>query len=245
MNGIVDIHAHILPGVDDGAADWEEARWMLQCAYKQGINTVIATPHYTHRQDVGRLRKLAGQLDEEAKKIAPDFAVFLGQEILYFDSMVERLKEGQALTMAGSRYVLVEFMPELSYKKLYQAVRTVLMAGYYPVLAHIERYRALRDEGQMEELAETGCHMQMNYRSLQGGLFDRDARWCRKQVLDGRIQFLGTDMHHKEYRTPEIGKSLEWLEGHIEEGPLGFILQKNAFKILDSGILAGEKEKNE
>lgn len=245
MKGIIDIHAHILPGVDDGASDWEEARQMLQCTYAQGIRTVIATPHYSHRQDVLRLRKLAGQLDEEAKAIAPDFDIYLGQEILYFDSMVERLKEGHALTMAGSRHVLVEFMPEVPYKKLYQAVRNVLLSGYYPVIAHVERYRALRDEGQMEELEETGCLMQMNYRSLQGGLFDQDARWCKRQVLDGRIQFLGTDMHHEDHRTPEIEKSLRWLNGHVEERLLGSLVRGNAEKILKTGILAGDKEKHE
>lgn len=217
VEGIIDVHAHILPGVDDGAADWDEARRMLQCAYGQGVRTVIATPHYSHRQDVGRLRRLAGQLDEEAKKIAPEFDVLLGQEILYFDSMTERLKEGHALTMAGSRYVLVEFMPEIPYQKLYQAVRTVLMSGYYPIVAHVERYRVLRDERHMEELAGTGCQMQMNYRSLQGNVFDRDARWCRRQVQEGRIQLLGTDMHHMDHRTPEISKSLDWLKFHIEE----------------------------
>lgn len=233
---MIDIHAHILPGVDDGAADWDEARWMLGCAYEQGIRTMIATPHYSHRQDVGKLRELAGQMEEEAKNIAGDFRVFLGQEILYFDSMVERLKEGHALTMAGSRYVLVEFMPETSYKKLYQAVRNVLMSGYYPVIAHVERYSVLRDEGHMEELAGTGCYLQMNYRSLQGGMLDRNSRWCRKQVQEGRIDLLGTDAHHRDYRTPEIAKSLGWLERHIEERPLTYMLRENALKILEAGI---------
>ena len=240
MKRMIDIHAHILPGVDDGAADWEEARWMLRCAYDQGIRTVIATPHYSHRQDVGRLRELAGQMDEEAKKIAPDLDIYLGQEILYFDSVVERLKEGHALTMAGSRHVLVEFMPEVSYKKLYQAVRALLMSGYYPVIAHVERYRVLREHGQMEELAETGCYMQMNYRSLQGNLLDRNVRWCRKQVTDGRIQFLGTDMHHKDYRSPEIGKSLGWLQSHVEEQQLNSMLGEKAFEIMKTGDFSGD-----
>lgn len=236
MSGIVDIHVHILPGVDDGAADWDEARWMLQCAYEQGIRSLIATPHYSRRQDVERLRQLAGRLDDEAKRIDPDFQIYLGQEILYFDSLVERLKEGHALTMAGSRHVLVEFMPEVPYKKLYQAVRTVLMAGYYPIIAHVERYRALREEGQMEELAETGCRMQMNYRSLQGGIFDQNARWCRRQVQAGRIAFLGTDAHHRDHRTPEIAKSLQWLESHVGEEELGEMTRGNALGVIRQGI---------
>lgn len=236
MSGIVDIHVHILPGVDDGAADWDEARWMLQCAYEQGIRSLIATPHYSRRQEVERLRQLAGRLDDEAKRIDPDFQIYLGQEILYFDSLVERLKEGHALTMAGSRHVLVEFMPEVPYKKLYQAVRTVLMAGYYPIIAHVERYRALREEGQMEELAETGCRMQMNYRSLQGGIFDQNARWCRRQVQAGRIAFLGTDAHHRDHRTPEIAKSLQWLESHVGEEELGYMTRGNALEMIRQGM---------
>ena len=241
MKGIVDMHAHILPGVDDGAADWEETRWMLQCAYDQGIRTVIATPHYSHRQDVGRLKKLAAEADDEAKKIAPDFKVCLGQEILWFDSMAERLKEGQALTLAGSRYVLVEFMPEVAYKKIYQATRSILMAGYYPIIAHVERYSALRDDGQMEELAGTGCQMQMNYRSLEGGIFDRNARWCRRQVQEGRISLLGTDAHHRSYRTPEIGKSLGWLADHVEEQQVTEMTRNGALEIIRAGSAAGDK----
>lgn len=237
MNGIIDIHVHILPDVDDGAADWDETRWMLQCAYEQGIRSLIATPHYSRRQDVERLRQLAGRLDDEAKRIDPDFQVYLGQEILYFDSLAERLKEGHALTMAGSRHVLVEFMPEVPYKKLYQAVRSVLLAGYYPIIAHVERYRALREEGQMEELAETGCRMQMNYRSLQGGVFDQNARWCRRQVQAGRIAFLGTDAHHRDHRTPEIAKSLQWLESHVGEEELGEMTRGNALEVIRQGMV--------
>lgn len=237
IKGIIDIHAHILPGVDDGADDWEETRWMLRCAYEQGIRTIIATPHYSRRQDTGKLREKANRLEEEAREIAPDYRTYLGQEILYFDSLVEHLKEGHALTMAGSRHVLVEFMPEVSYKKLYQAVRTVLMAGYYPIIAHVERYRALRDEGQMEELAETGCWMQMNYRSLQGGIFDQNARWCRRQVQAGRIAFLGTDAHHRDYRTPEIAKSLQWLESHVREEELGNMTRGNALGVIRQGMV--------
>lgn len=238
--GIIDIHAHILPGVDDGAADWDEARWMLQCAYGQGIRTIIATPHYSQGQDVRRLEELARQMDKEAKRIDPGFNIFLGQEILYFGSMAERLKEGHALTMAGSRYVLVEFMPEVPYRKLYQAVRTVMMAGYYPIIAHVERYQALRDDGHMEELAGTGCHMQMNYRSLQGGMLDRNARWCRRQAQDGRIAFLGTDMHHRTYRTPEIIRSLRWLEGHVCDEWFADMTRGNAL-----GTMIGTLKKEE
>lgn len=232
MEGTIDIHAHILPGVDDGAEDWDETRWMLRCAYEHGIRAIIATPHYSPGQDVGRLRTLAWKANEEAGKISSDFHVYLGQEILYFDSMVERLKEGHALTMAGSRFVLVEFRPDQPYKKLYQAVRSLLLAGYYPIIAHVERYKALRNEKLIEELADMGCRLQMNYRSLNGSVIDRDTRWCRKQVRNDRINFLGTDAHHRDYRTPKIGKSLKWLKRHIAKQLFEKMTRGNALRIL-------------
>lgn len=225
---IIDIHAHILPGVDDGAGDWKEARWMLSCAYRQGIHTIIATPHYSHRQDVVQLRQFASQLDMEAKRIAPDFSIFLGQEILYFDSIVECLQAGHALTMAGSRYVLVEFMPDISFSRMYQAVRKLLVAGYHPILAHVERYSAMRDEEQMQEMIRAGCYLQMNYKSIQGGLFDHNVRRCRRLVKERQIHFLATDMHGKDHRTPEISKSLRWLAGHVDESHVSYMLEKNA-----------------
>ena len=229
---IIDIHAHILPGVDDGAGDWEEARCMLACAYRQGIRSIIATPHYSHRQDVNRIRHLTGQLNLEAKRIAPDFKIFPGQEILYFDSMVERLQEGQALTLAGSRCVLVEFMPDCTYHKLYQAARRLLIGGYRPIIAHVERYTALQDEGQMQELIKAGCYLQMNYKSLQGGMLDGRARWCRRQVKERHIHFLATDMHHRNHRTPEIAKSLRWLADHVDGSQISYLVEKNAQQIL-------------
>lgn len=246
MEGIIDVHAHLLPGVDDGADNWEEAVWMLNCAYEQGIRAVIATPHYSRRQNTDRLRQKAQRLTEEAEKIGTDFKVYLGQEILYFESIIEQLQEGHALTLAGSRYVLVEFMPQTSYGKIYQGIRKIMLAGYHPVVAHVERYDALRDAGQMDELAGTGCMLQLNYRSLQGGLFDRNAKWCRKQVLDGRIGLLGTDAHHRDYRTPDIAGSLRWLESHAGS-QLAAMTRNHALEIIRQGM-AGEplqKDKNQ
>lgn len=213
---VIDIHAHILPGIDDGAANWEESRKMLEMAYNQGIHTIIATPHFSRKQSFNQLQELTGKLNEEAKKIYPDFQIYLGQEILYFDSLVDYLKEGKALTLANSRYILVEFMPNVRYHNLYQWVRKILMAGYLPVIAHVERYHTLRKENRLQELAAIGCYLQMNYRSLEGGFFDSNTRWCRRCVLNGDIHFLGTDMHHSSYRTPVIKKSLNWLKHNAE-----------------------------
>lgn len=214
--GIVDIHAHILPGVDDGAESWDESGKMLDIAISQGIRAVIATPHYSRHLQVRKVRDLVSRLSQDIQNRCPDFRIYAGQEILYFDSMVEVLNVGDALTLADSRYVLVEFMPDASYKKMYQGLRKILQGGYYPVIAHVERYEAMRTEEHLNEVQMMGCLLQMNYSSLQGSIFDKNVKWCRRQIQQERIHLLGTDMHHTGRRSPMIDRSIAWLSRHVE-----------------------------
>lgn len=233
MTGIIDIHAHILPGIDDGARDWDESRKMLEEAYGQGIRYIVATPHYTRKGLPPQIYDLAARLREEAQKIAPDFMTGLGQETYYHEGLVENLKEGKALTLEESRYVLVEFDPQVTYHSLYLAIRKLTMARYIPVIAHVERYFCLREENNMEDLVQCGCRLQMNYGSLEGNsIWNREVRWCRRQILEGFIHCLGTDMHRMDYRKPDIGESLRWLEKHVGEMELNALLRHNADKLL-------------
>ena len=140
MMKIIDVHAHILPGVDDGSENWNESIEMLRMAYEQGIRTIIATPHYHQGQDIERLKETTGILRQEAQKLDPEYGIFLGQELMDSEGILDELRKGRALTMAGSRYVLIEFLPNVSYSRLYQRLRQLQGAGYIPILAHAERY---------------------------------------------------------------------------------------------------------
>lgn len=229
---IIDMHTHILPGVDDGSRSLEESCRMLEHAAEQGVQAVIATPHYSRRQGTDGLQELAELLQEKIRKTLPHFCVYLGQETYYHDDLTERLRSGQALSLAGSRYVLVEFDPMVSYAKLFQGVRRLLQAGYVPVLAHMERYLCLRQGENLEDLAGSGCLFQMNYESLKGSRFNRETGWCRKQVSQGRIQFLGTDMHRLDHRPPDIDGAWRWLERHVAPEVLEAIAHGNPMRLI-------------
>ena len=129
MTGIIDIHAHILTGIDDGSRDWDESRKMLEESYRQGIRYIIATPHYSRRGLNPDIYDLSEKLREEARRIAPDFRTGLGQETYYHEGLVENLRDGKALTLEGSQYVLVEFDPQVPYMKMYQAVRKLTITS--------------------------------------------------------------------------------------------------------------------
>lgn len=229
---MIDIHAHILPGVDDGARTMEESCILVKQAADAGFRAMIATPHYSRRRGAEGYAELAEELQREVAKFDPEFKIFLGQETYYHEELVERLGEGKALTMAGSRYVLVEFDTGVSFQTLNRAIRQLLTARYVPVIAHMERYACLRDEKNLQEVYGSGCLMQMNYESLVGHWFSSEVRWCRKQVKDGHIHFLGTDMHRTDYRPPEISKAMEWLKDNIDRHARRDLTYQNALRMI-------------
>ena len=240
ISGIIDVHAHILPGVDDGAKTMDETRRMLQLAYDQGGGGIIATPHYLFggdSQSAEELREVLAQVQREAWSIDPEFQIYCGNEVLYFDGMAEDLKEGKILTLGDSRYVLTEFYDNVSFHEIYQGVRKVAMAGYRMVIAHVERYFCLREAGKLDSLIQAGAVIQMNYKSLEGGMFSSDSRWCRRQVLEGRVHLLGTDMHNTGSRAPEILQAVKWLHRKKGEAEASAILRDNAETILADKIL--------
>lgn len=232
----IDIHCHILPGIDDGASDGRESMQMLRLAAEQGFRKVIATPHCSeHFPDVkpDRVRNLCRKLERAARKrIDPEFEVFPGNEILCTAYSMERIQRHEVLSLADSRYILLEFLPAVSYSELFRSIRLVLASQYTPVVAHIERYGALREEGRVEELIGTGARMQMNYRPVGGKWHNETTRWCRKMLKQGAVHLLGTDMHNTEGRSPETEKAMEWMKGHLTRKYQIDLCYKNAEKII-------------
>lgn len=120
--GIFDIHCHIVPGVDDGAADIEETRKLLEMEYKQGVRNIILTPHFRFQMFETSLEKVQRQFrlaEEAAADISKDLHLYLGCEFHANMEMLPMLREKKVSTMAGSRYVLVEFShnSEASYSR--------------------------------------------------------------------------------------------------------------------------------
>lgn len=228
----IDIHAHILPGVDDGARSIEEACVLVQRMAETGFSTIIATPHYSRRRGTEGYEEIFEKLKTAVEEVIPGFQLYLGHETYYHEELAERLKEGNAFTLAGSRYVLVEFDNEVAFQTIHRAIRRLLTSGYYPIIAHMERYYCLREPKNLHEIYSSGCYFQMNYESLEGHWFQTEVRWCRKQVQEGKIHFLGTDMHRTDYRPPETEKAMQWLERHVDMDIVRTITYENALRVI-------------
>lgn len=241
---IIDIHSHILPGLDDGASSERESIRMLKLAAKQGVTAVIATPHYSPEylsKSPDEIRNMCASLEQKAREaIRPEFRIYSGQEVLYNQDVPEKLQRGEILTLADSRYVLVEFMPWVPYSEMQRCVRTLTQEQYRPIFAHVERYEVLREEGRPEELVDMGALLQMNYRRISGKWYEETTRWCRKMLKQEKIHFLGTDMHNTKTRRPSIDDAYVWMDKHLEPSYLKKICYRNQKIILNK---TNEKEK--
>ncbi|MDO4265184.1 MAG: protein tyrosine phosphatase [Eubacteriales bacterium] len=235
----IDIHCHMLPEVDDGAENMETALSMLALSEKQGAREIILTPHYEHGCNgyrKGELSERFSELCERAEAAGIGLKLHLGNEILWFDGAVQAVRDKEALTLAGSRYMLIEFYPDVSFQQMLRAVRSVVQEGYIPVIAHYERYETLRRQNgdqEIEELLCQGALFQMNFNSLSGkGLLsgicpDRRTAWCRRQVKAGNVSFFGTDAHNLGARSPEHDRAAAWLKAQIGEAELLELLFEN------------------
>ena len=151
MKGIYDIHCHIVPGVDDGAKDLKTSVRMLQKEYDDGVRNIIATPHFRYdmfepsleqvKKQFLRVRKAAAEIGEDG------IQMYLGCELHSSMDMTDCLKKGERLTMSGSRYVLTEFRTSDEKSYIRERVQALIRKGYYPIIAHVERYHSVVKNG--------------------------------------------------------------------------------------------------
>lgn len=235
-SGYFDMHCHILPGVDDGSKNMEMSLKMLEMEYRQGVRNIVFTPHcFAGRTQPELIKARYDELVDQAKEQFPELTLYLGNELMYSDTIVEELFDKNAYTINGTSYVLVEFYTDLSWKQLSAAMRRIGSEGYRPILAHMERYECLvRHTDRVDELISQGVVMQMNCESVVGGLFDRQAADCRRLIESGRIHLLGTDAHRIDWRPPNFIDALRVLTKKIkDEDLLQRILLDNPKKILE------------
>lgn len=237
---LFDIHCHILPGVDDGSQDLETSMEMLRIAYEDGTREILLTPHYM----LGRNKYTYADLDEKFEMLKaevekcgefPDLKLYLGNEILYEEGIATKLREGDIHTMNGTRYVLIEYNVRTPYSEILHSVDEIIQARYIPIIAHVERFRALEKRpDRIEAMIGLGCLMQMNISSVDGGFLNENKGWCRKMIKKGYITFLGTDAHNTDSRAPYTQEYINWIAKKCGEDEAEYMLE-GAAKLMIQG----------
>jgi len=213
---IIDMHCHILPGVDDGPATMKATLATLREAENQGIEAMIVTPHFHPGRYMVTAEIALSALERvksEAENAGLEIDLYPGQECYYYSGLISELESGNVLTMNGTRYVLVEFEPETQYSTITFAVRELRDNGYKPIIAHFERYRCLyQRKERLAELRKHGAKLQLNYdRLIEKGNFLHPNGW-RKLLKDGYVDYLGSDTHGMKFRPLHVDQAMDWLE---------------------------------
>lgn len=232
-----DIHSHIIYHIDDGSRTPEESLALIRQDRAEGARDIIATPHYyvQYPTDPDRIRAELATIQNMADADGLDVHLYSGNEVLWFDSMTERLQSGEILTLADSHYTLIEFYPEEGYQTILRAVRNVRNAGYRPIIAHAERFRAMQEHG-LEEVRDFGAYVQLSTEPLShkglSGLLDRETKFIQKALKNQQADFLGTDMHRTDHRPPVLRDAIRWIEKNLDPDYADDVLERNAEAIL-------------
>ena len=220
---IVDIHAHILPGLDDGSYDWEMTLEMAQMAVRSGVAAMVATPHCgLPEQDMeGRAERIRGKVRELRDFMAQQqipLIVCPGMEIFGTEETPELLRQGKLMTLNGSRYPLIEF-PFTDYGlEATRILERVRMDGYIPVVAHPERYQYVQEDPRLLNLwVDIGCLLQLNRGSLMGR-FSETAQMLALAMVDrGFACTVASDAHTSVSRTPWMADVEELLRQEFSD----------------------------
>jgi len=209
-----DLHCHILPGLDDGATDLSVSIEMAKALAADGVTVAACTPHILpglYHNSGPQIRQAAAELQGVLDREGIPLKLVTGADNHITPSFVAELRSGHLLTLADSRYVLVEPPHHVAPPRLEDLFFNLLVGGFVPILTHPERLTWIESHYQtIERLAKAGIWMQLTAGSLQGA-FGRSARYWSERMLDeGLVHILATDAHDVERRPPNLGQGREF-----------------------------------
>lgn len=216
---MIDLHSHILPGLDDGASTWEDALQMARMAVADGIRTMVASPHlYKNRTpDQGKINlkaEVLARINEFKEKLADegiDLEILPGCDFPLSYESLQLLEDDQVFTINdGKRYLLLEF-PDASLPPASEDICFRLQSqGITPIITHSERHFIFHEmPRKLQRLLDLGCLAQVTASSLTGGFGRSVARVAREMMRQGYFKILATDAHNTGRRPPLLRQALE------------------------------------
>ena len=212
---MIDIHCHLMPGVDDGSKDLAETLAMFENAYTSGVTSMILTPHYIkgtkYNLKNSAKRQVTEILREALRRADIDINVYYGNEVYIDDKLPELIESGEVATLANSRYVLVELPVNAEDKNAGNVFFRLKSNGITPIIAHPERYIYFQKHPEkVMDYIKLGCLLQGNYMSLLGKYGKKAQKTLKVLLKNDVITFLGSDVHHahNDYHIPEAEKAV-------------------------------------
>ena len=212
-DAFVDVHCHILPGLDDGPPDWTESLAMARLAVSDGISTVAATPHQlgSHSGNDGEtIRACCRQMRHLLDQHGIPLRVVPGADVRIEPDLVPKIRSGEVVTLADQRrHVLLE-LPHEVYFPLNRLLRSLHAAGVVGILSHPERNRGILARPQVvEPLVDAGCLLQVTAGSLLGTFGPQIQNFAEWLVAEGLVHFIASDAHGPKSRRPLLKRAFD------------------------------------
>jgi len=211
---MIDLHCHILPGLDDGAQDLQESLDMAAMALKDGVDTIVATPHTLDGLYSNSLDEVAQSVEAFRASLSDrgiDISIRPGADVHLCPGMLEAIREGRAITIDNAgKYLLLELPPQNIPPQIKDEIFSLKLNGITPIITHPERHPAMqRDLRILHELVSMGALAQVTAMSVAGE-FGLPIRACAQAMLEQRlIHVIASDAHSVESRPPILSRAVE------------------------------------
>lgn len=243
---MIDIHCHLLPGLDDGAQNIEQSLELARKAVEEGIHTVIATPHCipeVYFNEGEAVLEKVRSLQEELRCVGIPLKVLPGMEVHLALDIPRRLGTGSALTLGNSgKYVLLEFPLSSVPSYSEQVIFEIMLKGIKPILAHPERNKEIIEEPTiLYNLIDKGCLVQITSGSLIGGFGTKIQKLSSEFLKLGWVDFIASDAHHPQKRPLVLREAFNIAASIVNENEARKLVIENPQRVINGHpILKGE-----
>jgi protein-tyrosine phosphatase len=232
----VDIHSHILHGLDDGARTIDESVEMLEIARRTGTTDIVATPHANSRYPFRperideRIAALTGRVDIRIHR-GCDFHLEMG-------NIQAALADPRKYTIDGGEYLLVELPEATLFANTESILQRLMDAGMVPIITHPERNAMLqRSLDELAQWVDVGCYVQVTAGSFLG-LFGKRPESSAHELLDaGLVHFVASDGHDPRVRTPSLRETYEYLVERTGDDRIRPLFVENPMAVLTGGTI--------
>lgn len=208
---MIDLHSHILPGIDDGAKTLEISLEMARIALDDGIYTMACTPHIypgLYMNDAAGIARHRDTLQAALDANSLPLKLVTGADVHLVPGLLDGLRAGRVPTLAGSRYVLLEPSHNIVPPRFLESVFSLVVAGYTPVITHPERLVWIEDHYPVfSELIQQGAWMQVTAGALTGKFGPRAKYWGERFLGEGKTHILASDAHSTGRRVPQLSEA--------------------------------------
>ncbi|GAA0182406.1 exopolysaccharide biosynthesis protein [Clostridium sediminicola] len=241
---MLDIHSHILPGIDDGSKDIDTTLEMLRIAKSDGIDKIIATPHFykfNYENSYSDVVELIKKVSERAKDKNIDIEILPGQEVYLDKFTLDLYNNGNIGTLNNSQYMLVELQPSKLEPHILDIIYELRVKGITPIIAHPERYVFVHNNlSSLNDFIREGCLFQINTGSI-AGIYGKKLKRITKKLLDKNIcDFIATDAHSIGVRKPQMNKIL--MNSLKSYRHIGEIVERNCRLLLNDSTIICNRE---